>query len=183
MIGRSLLFLLAVAAVTIQFCAAAIDNGVYRIVFDKHQLISGDDRPGADSVLLPAGQNDFQEWEVENREDEGFVVIRNAKSQLYLAPINPKREHNHAIVIVSPNEFVWRLIPRDNIVLIERPSETPGGASLLSLSPLLIYPPRLDTARWQDDDRTQQWTFERLDGFQQERHRCGPWRIPRDFAF
>ncbi|KAF9936028.1 hypothetical protein BGZ65_002789 [Modicella reniformis] len=169
MIGRSLISLLAVAAVTMQVCAAALVNdGVYFISLSKRQYLSSSSlREDAPAVLLPAsGDLDNQGWEVQNIGDD-LAVIRKAGSELYLCPSTLYRQNNHDLVILSSYEFQWQLVSSDEEegkIIIQRPS----SALVLGISPLRIFPTRVDTQWLEGGKKSQLWEFKLADSSKNE---------------
>jgi hypothetical protein len=189
MVARSLLSLLAVAAVAMQTCvASAVENGIYRISSDEYNLLTSHDKPDSAAFLIYPDNTPgtSQEWKVENVDNEDSVVIRNAKTGLYLASRNPEVIQDHGETIVSTDAFIWSVF-RDSDngkVIVEQPNEDLGVPMVLGVSPKLIWPPRVETQWWNSDNQDLRWVFERRDkGYKQENHRCGPWRIPRDLDF
>ncbi|KAF9956325.1 hypothetical protein BGZ65_002810 [Modicella reniformis] len=180
MVGRSLLSLLAVAAVAIQSCVAGvIENGIYRISLENHYqlLTASNPYPEAPLELLPA-RNDrgSQLWWVENHENQR-IVLQNIGSSLYAAPRNTKQQVPFDSVVLSVEEFQWHSIPSadgNGIVLI-RPSVTPVANPLVaSMSPLRIYPPQVDIQELRFYDKSQEWTFDPLKRFKKvTKNHCG----------
>ncbi|KAK3821362.1 MAG: hypothetical protein J3Q66DRAFT_333136 [Benniella sp.] len=189
MIARSLLSLLAVAAVAMHTCvASAVENGIYRISPDEYNLVTSHDTSDSAVFLIgpdhPPGTS--QDWRVENVDSEDSIVIRNVKTGLYLAPRNPKMIQNHDETIVSRDAFIWSVYrdSENGKVIVEHPNDVLGELPMvLGVSPKRIWPPRVDTQWWNSGNQDVKWVFERRDGYKQGNHRCGPWRIQRDPDF
>jgi hypothetical protein len=192
MLGRSLIFLCALTALTalaIQSCAAPttspVQDGVYRIL-NRHRglLTSPGSAKGAPVFLLSQDKaTDSQLWEVRN--EDGLVLIRNLKTDYYLAPGNPKSIRIRELIVQSGEEFSWLVSYNDNknVYHISPPNFLESGLTL-GVSPLAIFPSHVDFGFWRPD-REQQWDFVFVGKAQkqQPRTQCGPWRIPRHESY
>ncbi|KAK3810798.1 MAG: hypothetical protein J3Q66DRAFT_404200 [Benniella sp.] len=106
MVGRSLFSLLAIAAVTIQSCAASfIDEGIYRIqVSDNAPLSVLDVSLGVPVLVYNEGQ--YQEWELRasgDGEPDVFEIVL-PRSPFYVAPARQP-----PFVELSLQRYRWRI--------------------------------------------------------------------------
>lgn len=184
MIGRSLLSILAMVAVTIQSCFA-IPDGFYTISLDPHSLITVQEARFGIPARLEALQapNTLQRWHVTNDVAHGTIVIVHAATGLFLAPSDPREKRDRDVILLSQRRFDWRLIPNNGRHYIERADTAPGERALVfGRSPNHGHFPGVETQVLKPYDPTQEWTFNPVAFFYHEesRERCGPWRLERE---
>jgi hypothetical protein len=184
MLGRSLLSLLAVAAVVVQSSAAAVFGGIYMISWEgKFFLTAYGKSIGSLAVLQYLGEAPpgYQEWEVKENFDTDTVEIRNVGTGLYLSPSNPEAPNHRELVVQSNEPFVWRRLPGETGSTYFLQDST--SSFVISQSRLQIFPTRLDLQEFVPTKKEQQFTFGPVNSIDRETrtHRtCGPWRMSRE---
>ncbi|WP_399087274.1 RICIN domain-containing protein [Streptomyces sp. BBFR2] len=140
-------------AATPPTAAAPVADGVYTLG-QRGQLVTQPDGDAAAHATLvpPAERPATQRWRV-RCDDHGGCTFRNADSGAYLG--HRDGPSAHAPVAAQQAPVAWRLAP----------TGTPGTYRLLTaedphyaldISPLLIYPPRLDL-NTANGNSSQQW--------------------------
>ncbi|KAK3810841.1 MAG: hypothetical protein J3Q66DRAFT_350338 [Benniella sp.] len=178
MVGRSLFSLLAVAAVAIQSCVAAlIPDGEYRIViFGQGGLSAPSSYPGSPVWLSESEQT----WIVQNLYND-VISIRLGfyGSPVFAAPL---QKANHAPVQLNSDLTLWR-VSRGEAGFILEPLTSPTGERLvLGIAPSDIEPRVVEIQKYEPGRKDQSWTFFRASNFKQETgNGCGPRRFPKDF--
>lgn len=132
--------------------------GVYQISFggSDYQLLTEEpgSGPGAHVVLLPPGDGN-QRWVVQPY-GSGYT-IRSQNSGLFLA-IGELR--NRALAVVSAEPYRWDIDSASRFDRVFISASGPEGHSRLDVSPLLIYPPRVDVVQFPRPD--QEWQLTRI---------------------
>ncbi|KAA5836038.1 RICIN domain-containing protein [Saccharopolyspora hirsuta] len=122
---------------------AAVPSGVYQIGFGASSfgevLTEGAAEPGAPALLLPRGEGS-QDWRI-TPNGRGYT-IRNVKSGLYLGVESEPRQHRFAVASATP--YTWDLAPSSQFDRVRIASYSPEGEFRLDVSPVLIFPPRVD---------------------------------------
>jgi hypothetical protein len=150
MVGRSLFSLLAVAAVALQSCAAAvIPDGTYTIVNNHGYLTSPVCHPDA-PVLMNQRKVGLQIWDVRNGGDT--IAISNAACRLFLHPSS-----KGVSSVVLGNLFNWRVTRQSQGFVIERADNNPNERLVLTGSSSIVV-----TQVLRPGNPSQSWQFIRL---------------------
>ncbi|MER7011099.1 RICIN domain-containing protein [Saccharopolyspora sp. NPDC000359] len=128
---------------------AAIPSGTYQIGFAASSfgevLTEGGAEPGTPALLLPRGQG-HQDWLI-TPNGQGYT-IQNAHSGRYLGVESEPSQHRYAVASAAPH--TWNLVSSPQGDRVRIASYGPEGEFRLDVSPLLIFPPRVDVQHARD---------------------------------
>ncbi|KAF9366014.1 hypothetical protein BGX34_006899 [Mortierella sp. NVP85] len=177
MVGRSLLSLLAIAAVAIQSCVAVyLPDGLYRIELPGYGPLSAD-AVDSGTLLNVFYQGEIQEWDVRNADRDLIeIIVYSSIGPRYVAPARQGID-----VVLSDKPFQWHLVEVEDGYILERP-DFDEEDRVLSLSPYRIYPPRAANIRRGSLGLPQVWLFKHIDNFYRNTN-CGPRRLSRDSLY
>ncbi|KAG0246908.1 hypothetical protein B0O80DRAFT_222653 [Mortierella sp. GBAus27b] len=174
MIGRFLLPLLVIAAVTIQSCVAGqLPSGRYRIASILNTVLTSEQGYIGEPLSFNRGQIGDQTWIV-MASGEGFTI------QLWTAAgilsVSPSPDDD--IVSLQATPYEWLLKEqKDGFYTIEVSDDDSGGRFAVSQwqSHHVVYA----VLRTFTDHPAQHFRFERVDGYKEVESHCRPRRIQR----
>ncbi|MDA3645937.1 RICIN domain-containing protein [Saccharopolyspora indica] len=138
---------------------AHVQPGTYQIglgtsSFGEVLTVPWDAAPGEPVVLLPRGEG-AQVWVIAPKGD-GYT-IQSAQSGQYLGV--QEEAGPHRLAVVTPQPYTWDLSTASRSDRVHIAS----GQFRLDVSPLLIFPPRVDV-QWARDGIGQEWQLTRIGG-------------------
>ena len=139
---------------------ADLSDGVYRIEFTRHQLLTAlGPEPGAPLVLLPPGEGATQEWRVRGDGNGGHTITASdAHLDLFVSYEGEPDMHELTKLLADPRAWTLHSGAEPDTYAIE----VPEAPMRLGLSLLRIFPPRVALAP-EYGDPYQAWTFNRVD--------------------
>ncbi|KAF9365808.1 hypothetical protein BGX34_008139 [Mortierella sp. NVP85] len=174
MVGRSLFFLLAIATVAIQLCAAnLIPNDVYRIELSDLGPLSVNDAD-EDARVYISDNTKIQEWDVltVNSYDLVEIFLFSSIGPLFVAPVE-----GSSYVTLRKDPYQWRAQPRHGQIVFERTDIN----EVLSVSPRRSSRRRAGTLPLGKSKYPQAWSLIPANKFKQEdRNHCNPRRLSRN---
>ncbi|KAG0217513.1 hypothetical protein B0O80DRAFT_222500 [Mortierella sp. GBAus27b] len=171
MVGRSLLSVLAVAAVAIQACVASVaPDGKYNFKLGGFTLGTNDPHIGAQLILDPHSPSYGDLIVKPIGDDEVVIRLDYNDQQLWVAPLV---KANHAPVELRPDPFVWRVQKHNGKYVFRRADDNQLVLAQSPTSPFLA-----DISIFIENDVNQIWDLIPANS-QEFGSNCGPRRIQR----